>query len=323
MSFSRSTQSFGRVVVLLLGALGLGACASGPPPSTDVQQGVADFELPPTGPPAFAAGMGPRVAIDEAHGNFHTVDGRYRSFAELLRRDGYTVDGFASTVSAEVLAELDLLVISNALAESRVQDWILPNVSAFTPDEIAALEKWVESGGNLLLIADHMPMPGAVADLAEAFGLYFHDGFAYLAEGSGRMSFRRAEGTLAEHAVTSGTAEHPIDVVTTFTGQAFRVASDVDATPLLLMPHGSYILLPSVAWEFTEATPRIPADGMTQGTLIRHGGGRVAAFGEAAAFSAQVQVRNGERFPMGMNDPDAPHNARFLLNVIAWLTESR
>ncbi len=44
---------------------------------------------PPIAKPAYAAGKGPRVVIDGGHHNFHTVDGRYAPFANLLRRDGY------------------------------------------------------------------------------------------------------------------------------------------------------------------------------------------------------------------------------------------
>lgn len=298
----------------------LAGCGQKEPPATTGQRAADDFELPDTGPAAYSNGVGPRVVIDEAHGNYHTADGRYRSFAQLLRRDGYRVEGFDAPFDAESLAGVDLLVISNAIAAENVDDWSLPNPSAFTEAEIEAVQEWVRSGGRLMLIADHMPMPGAAADLARAFGLLFHDGFAYLPDGTGGMTFRREDDSLADHAVTGAEGDSPIEFVTTFTGQAFRITEGTDATPLMRLPDGSYILLPKVAWEFSDATPRIPADGMVQGALVLHGTGRVAAFGEAAAFSAQVQERNGESFPMGMNDPDAPHNARFLLNVIAWLT---
>ncbi len=33
----------------------------------------------------------PSCLIDEAHNNFHTADGRYKPFADLLKNDGYTV----------------------------------------------------------------------------------------------------------------------------------------------------------------------------------------------------------------------------------------
>jgi hypothetical protein len=322
------TNTRTRYVAIFAAGLGLAltACAGGPAPAPPAEPGqiaADDFELPATGPPAHAQGAGPRVGIDEAHGNFHTAGGRYRSFAALLRRDGYPVAAFSAIFDATTLADVDLLVISNAISAARVEEWVLPNPSAFSAAEIAAVEKWVRQGGRLLLIADHMPMPGAAADLARAFGVLFHDGFAYLPDGESAMTFRHDDGSLATHPVTTGTPAHPVDFVTTFTGQAFRLTDDADAVPLMFLPARSYLLLPEVAWEFSDATVRIPADGMVQGALLQHGAGRVAVFGEAAAFSAQVQVRNGERFPMGMNDPSAPHNARFLLNVIAWLTASQ
>ena len=43
--------------------------------------------------PAFAPGAGPLVCVDEAHNNYHTANGRYRPFADLLRGDGYWVEG--------------------------------------------------------------------------------------------------------------------------------------------------------------------------------------------------------------------------------------
>jgi hypothetical protein len=57
---------------------------------------------------------------------------------------------------------------------------------------------------------------------------------------------------------------------------------------------------------------------MLQGAVLVYGSGRVAAFGEAAMFSAQVSGQ--ERRPMGMNMPTASENPQFLLNVVHWLT---
>ncbi len=77
------------------------------------------------------------------------------------------------------------------------------------------------------------------------------------------------------------------------------------------------LLKPEIAWQFSQSTPRISAAGMFQGAAIRYGNGRVAVFGEAAMFSAQLAGPN--RMPAGMNDPSAPQNAQFLLNVVHWL----
>jgi hypothetical protein len=77
------------------------------------------------------------------------------------------------------------------------------------------------------------------------------------------------------------------------------------------------VLLPEVAWQFSERTPRISAANLLQGALVRHGEGRVAVFGEAAMFTAQLA--GPQKIQVGMNSPEAPENARYLLNVMHWL----
>lgn len=282
------------------------------------QRSDTSFQLPEVGPPTFPEGTGPRVGIDGAHHNYHTATGRYRAFAELLRRDGYRVDSFESRFTPESLEEIAVLVISNALSAENETNWQLPNHSAFSAAEVDAVQSWVASGGRLMLIADHMPMPGAAADLAAALGIEFQDGFAFTGERQGLMTFRREDGSLADHAVTRSEGGGEIPFVTTFTGQGFRLAPGTSGESLMQLPEDAYILLPETAWEFSEDTPRLEAKGMSQGALVQHQRGRAALFGEAAAFSAQVQ---GAGRPMGMNHPDAPHNARFMLNVMRWLSE--
>ena len=288
-------------------------------------QQVADSNYaPPIERPQYESGRGPKVAIDAAHRNFHTADDRYAPFAALLRRDGYRVESSTEIFAAQTLADVDILVISNAMHEQSSEDWApLPNYSAFTDQEIVEVEKWVRDGGSLLLIADHMPLAGHAEALAAAFGVRFQNGFAFgSAANSGRnglITFRRADGTLPSTVAADGRGgSERVDFVTTFTGQAFRVDPAVDADPLLIMPVGSELLLPQVAFEFSERTPRIPAANLLQGALVRHGAGRVAVFGEAAMFSAQLA--GPERRPMGMNAPDARENYRYALNVLHWLS---
>jgi hypothetical protein len=282
-------------------------------------QQVADSAFaPPIARPAFAEGAGPLVLVDEAHTNFHTTDGRYYAFARLLRRDGYVVRGLGEPFTREALASARVLVIANALHSSNINNWALPTPSAFTPREIAAVEAWVRDGGSLLLIADHMPFPGAADSLAAAFGIGFGNGFAMDAAQNSRFRFSRGNGLLADHAVTRGRGpEERVDSVDSFTGQAFRVTG-ADAQPLLTLAPGTVLLLPDTAWQFSAQTRRMPADGMLHGAVLRHGRGRVAVFGEAAMFSAQRA--GAQRQPMGMNDPGAPQNVQFLLNVMHWLT---
>src|ERR1035437_2106240 len=109
-----------------------------------------------------ALGKGAVVAIDKAHNNFHTLDGRFAAFGNLLRADGYIVKDFDSELTTQKLNNINILVISNSLNIRNANgDWSKPPPSAFTPGEISALNTWVKNGGSLLLIADHMPMPGA------------------------------------------------------------------------------------------------------------------------------------------------------------------
>lgn len=284
-------------------------------------QQVSDPDFaPPIPRPAYAPGSGPTVLIDEAHFNFHTASGRYKPFADLLTRDGYVVKASTATLSADALAPAAVLVISNALAEQNRQNWSLPTPSAFTDEEITATRDWVENGGSLLLIADHMPFAGAAAPLAAAFGIEFRNGFVTTSDGQmGTITFQRSAGTLKDHAITQGRdASERVDRVATFTGSAFRASGD--AAPLLVLPSGAVAMEPSVAWKFADDTPHTDVSGWLQGAVLSFGKGRIAVFGEAAMFSAQLA--GPQRTRMGMNSPEAPHNAQFLLNVLHWLTRT-
>lgn len=275
--------------------------------------------VPPVGAPTWERGKGPVVLLDEAHVNFHTLDGRYFTFGRLLLGDGLVVRPLRTTLTPEALAGARLLVIANAVHERNRTDWSLPTPSAFTPAEIGAVRDWVRAGGSLLLIADHMPFPGAAEALGAAFGVRMLNGFATPpGEGSGQITFRRSEGTLPEHPITRGRSPgERIDSVVSFTGQAFSADG---ASPLMVLPDSITVLLPDTAWRFSAATRRAPGVGLLQGAVLSHGRGRVAVFGEAAMFSAQRAGPN--RTPMGMNAPQARQNPQFLLNVVHWLVGS-
>jgi hypothetical protein len=322
-----------KVVRVALGLLLLGTRVSGQSPGTthcrptlapraggpQVSDTLFD---PPIARPAFAAGTGPTVLLDEGHFNFHTVEGRYAPFVRLLRRDGFVVGGLRERFTPASLAPARILVIANAIAERLSRGpWALPNSPAFSGAEIAVLERWVHRGGSLLLIADHMPFPGAAETLAAAFGIQVTDGFATDSTCAiDEMVFRRADGSLADHPITNGrNRRERVDSVRSFTGQAFRLTRP--GRPLMTLGAGAVVLLPSIAWQFSDSTPRIPAEGMLQGAVLSHGRGRVAMFGEAAMFSAQVS--GPSRRPMGMNAPRAGENSRFLLNLMHWLAEPR
>jgi hypothetical protein len=284
-------------------------------------QQVSDLQYQPLLPqPAYASGQGPHVAIDEAHQNFHTAGGRYRPFAELLRRDGYRVQGFGQPFSAASLQEVNVLVVANALNPRNVRDWSLPTPSAFSANEIAAVRAWVEKGGSLFLIVDHMPFPGAAGALARAFGVEFSNGFAAARSAGQPTTFIFRLGTgLKAGAVTRGREERErVTEVATFVGSAFKPPRA--AVPVLVFNADFVALEPHQAWQFTPATPRESLQGWCQGAIMQAGAGRVAVFGEAAMFSAQLAGPRQQK--MGMNAPEAPQNHQLLLNVLHWLTRA-
>lgn len=277
--------------------------------------------------PAYADGKGPRVCLDEGHTNFHTLDQRFWAFGDLVRRDGYVVEPLRAKFTAGSLARCRVLVIANA--QPNADPWNTypyPTPPAFTPAEVTATRRWVRGGGSLLLIADHMPLAGAAASLASAFGVTFNDGFAV--EGYGPDSARAAsfakptifslrDSTLRSHRIVRGrNAAEAVTSVRSFTGQAFTAPASAEA--VMVVPPTFISLMPRTAWVFDDGTKRVPVGGWLQGAVMRVGTGRVAFFGEAAMFSAQIA--GAERRPMGMNAPGAEQNHQFVLNVLHWLS---
>ncbi len=262
--------------------------------------------------PAYAKGAGPLVLIDAAHHNFHTADGRFKPFADLLRNDGFKVEESKAAFTDPALARGKVMVIANALNEANVEKWELPTPSAFTPPEITALKKWVENGGALLLAADHMPCAGAAEELGKAFGFGFVNGFAFHIPPKAGDFFTKEAGTLKDDAVTKG-----ITAIESFTGSAFKVPQG--ARPLMVFPAGYQVLTPRVAWQFSPSTPQVDAQGLAQGAVMNVGKGRIAVFGEAGMFSAQTGGQGADAAKFGFNAPEAPENKQFILNVVHWL----
>jgi hypothetical protein len=269
--------------------------------------------------PAFARDAGPRLAIDEGHFNFHTSRGRFAPFAELLRNDGFQVTGLAGPITEEALEDVDILVVSNALSEVNKEHWTLPTPSAFTSGEIATLKSWVDDGGALLLIADHFPFPGAAAEMAQAFGFTFLNCFVFRDPTIGTFDvFTREDGSLRGHIITRGrNSTESIRTVVTFTGSALQAPPS--ARPLIVFPDEFIALLPEAAWDFDENTPHLAAAGYLQGAVMESGEGRVAIFGEAGMFTAQMMPDDPESL-LGFNVPEAAQNKQFILNLMRWLS---
>src|SRR5262249_51813010 len=138
----------------------------------------------------------------------------------------------------------------------------------------------------LFLIADHRPFPGAASDLAKAFGVEFSNGYARAGHWKPGSPDTFAYGTgLQETTITRGRADdEKVTKVVTFVGSAFKPPKG--AIPVLVFGAKSESV-ERPAGEKGEPR-RVPIEGWCQGAVMKVGQGRVAVFGEAAMFSAQL-----------------------------------
>lgn len=307
------------IVVLVLTALAA--------PLAGQQRADPDFDAS-VARPAFPAGEGPTVVIDEAHGNFHTASGNYAPFAALLRSDGYVVVPGTRRFEPGSLDSVDVLVIANANAGDMTDP-------AFTEAEADVVRDWVRGGGALLLIADHAPFGASAANLGSRFGVGMGKGWVFdVTDGkfSSQLDFSAANGGLGTHAITGGRdSSEQVHLVRTFTGQS------------LVPPEGAAVLLKlSPSARETPDTDGLNAEaaahqagnavgehsraagGLAQGLAMEFGRGRLVVMGEAAMFSAQLVTltrQDGEpvTFRAGMNLP-GNDNRQLALNVLHWLS---
>jgi hypothetical protein len=263
--------------------------------------------------PVYEYGSGPVITLDEAHYNLHTLSGLYHPFGRLLQNDGYILKPGRTTFTSSDLATIKILVIANALPDTG--EWKLPAKSAFTNQEIIELNNWVSGGGNLLLITDHMPFPGAASQLALSFGFNFVNGYALRKDKKPEIFSRKLK-NLTSNKITNGRNQsEQVDSIRIFAGSAFIAPEN--ATAISKLDDNYQIFFPSTAREMNDSTPVISGHGLVNGAFMEYGKGRLVVFGEAALFSAQIAgPQNGK---MGMNNPQAKQNPQLLLNIIHWL----
>jgi hypothetical protein len=257
---------------------------------------------------------GPRVLFDEAHHNFHTTEGRYKPFVDLLLNDGYRIVRNREPFTKASLSSFKVLVIANALGAEEMDD-TGADASAFTEEECAAVQEWVKGGGSLLLIADHAPFGGAAAALGNRFGVDMSKGFTYDPQNSAEKSpsqliFSRDNKLLTTHPITEGREQNErLNRVVSFTGQSLKGPEDSVAV----------LKLADTAKDTPnrEADSSVSAAGRAQALAFKHGKGRVVIQGEAAMLSAQIAGAN--KRPMGMNVA-GNDNKQYALNVMHWLS---
>lgn len=308
-------------LVAFLAAIGLPAC----------QQSSEEEADAATVSPASQSPDGPLILWDRGHNNFGTLE-RRRRLLDWLVRSGYRVREVLGRFDAATLAEADIVMSKNALAARNVAeaDWRLPTPSAFTRDEIETIASWVRDGGALVLIIEHMPMAGGMADLASAFGVMVANGFVVRADAidqvipeladtmAGVFVYRRGDGRLPSHPVTNGrTAAERVDSVATDWGSAFLLPPG--AISLLTLDSAAVSLEPAVAWEFPESTPQVPVGNWSQGALLGYGKGRLAVLADAWPVIAPIPP---EWIDSIGYDAWGVQHAQFTLNLLRWLLES-
>ncbi|MCB7479805.1 YybH family protein [Christiangramia sediminis] len=267
--------------------------------------------------PNFTAENAPVIFIDKIHNNLHQLNTGFSPFAGLAEADGYMVKNFDSYSR---LTEADMLVIVNPINKKNMGNWKRPIYPAFEEAEKEKIRIWVENGGNLLLIADHMPFAGAAKDLAQSFGFNYCDGFAQLAEKENRNDvFSQANGRLPKSPVTDGTYGEVISKLTSFTGSSFKIPEA--AIPVMSFKDVDKCLQPEIAWQFNDSTQTSDLSNSHQGALMNYGKGKLAIFGEAAMFTAQTITQNGNTFKVGFNSATAPNNVQFVRNILLWLAD--
>lgn len=263
--------------------------------------------------PAYSR-TGPRVMFDEAHHNFHTTDGRYKPFADLMMNDGYQVIRNRKPFTKQSLDSFKVLVIANALGAEEMDDEGADQ-SAFTEDEIKAVYDWVKGGGALLLIADHAPFGSAAAALGTKLGVDMSKGYTFdaansLPQNPSLLIFSRENKLLGPHPIVEGRNEKErVNKVLSFTGQSLKGPEDSVAVLKL-----GDTAQDSANHEQKEMTS---AAGRAQALAFKVGKGRVVVQGEAAMLSAQIAGK--EKFKMGMNY-EGYDNKQYALNVMHWLS---
>jgi hypothetical protein len=318
-----------RQVVVLTALVG---CALSRAASAQVQQLADSNYVPAVTTPAFTKHH-PKILFDEAHHNFHTLEGRYQAFGTLMKADGCELTSNREPLSTKTLEGFDVLVIANALVETPDSEPdSTADPSAFEVEEIEAVHRWVSEGGALLLIADHAPFGSAAAALSARFGVDMSMGYtgdSLQSAGSGgitNIEFTRARGTLGDHPIMDGWSEQErVNRIVAFTGQSLR--GPVGSTPLMKLTDAAVDIPPAAlkaaGGPAAVMANAIPAKGRSMAVALQVGHGRAVVQGEAGMLSAQIVIIPGqEPYKFGMNQPGLD-NQQYALNVMRWLAQSK
>jgi len=113
-----------------------------------------------------AAASGEAVLFLEhnLHSTFFSITRGYIDFANLLTSNGYVVSRLTTSITADALSGIDVLVIP-------------PPLQIFSPDEVAVVLDFVAAGGGLFLISDtFLHITTGINSIAVEYGITSHPG---------------------------------------------------------------------------------------------------------------------------------------------------
>jgi hypothetical protein len=266
--------------------------------------------------PTYGKGKGPVVYFDEAHANRYRITDRFKPLATMLQKDGYDVRPYKINFTDKGLATGKILVMANAYGQ-QVNGWLVDSAQALTKDELSALKSWVENGGRLLLLADVLPFPSRVEQVAKAFGFEWLNGQVLDTSDKDIADVFSAElKMMGKHVILEGRNDNEIvDQVAVFNGSAIRIPAK--AKPVLKYSDSFRVFYPQKPWEITPRTPGESADGLCLAATLDYGQGKVVVLGDIEMLCALKATNTGEK--VGMNHKFAQQNARFALNMFHWL----
>lgn len=267
--------------------------------------------------PAYPDGNGPTIYVDAAHNNIHTLKDRLIITGKLLSQDGYKVQQLEKKiVTGQELADCQIYLVVNPLHDRNLKVWENPTYPAFTEQEISHIGEWVQDGGSLMLVVDHMPVSGAAYTLAKVFGFELKNGHTHQIPWERDNWFIRDGYSLSDNIITNGFhSEERVDSVLAFGGSSFLYPED--AISILSLDSFYYQWEPDKVWEFL-LEDRYSADGYSMGAFKKFGNGKVIVFSEAMMITAQLGG-GLSWIKLGMNSKDKPDNYQLLLNSIHWL----
>ena len=225
----------------------------------------------------------PVVYVDAAHNNFHTADGRYKPFAELLNNDGFSVASNNKKFTTEALKGCDPRGFERSgIAGDETAGSSKPRVRA---DRVRCRPR-LDSGRGIAPL-DRRPSSLWNVERDSGHQAGCGNGQEHDARPDqrgtripGTVEFLRLNKLLGDHPILTGRdGSERIDRVVTFTGQSLKG------------PEGSVMLLKLAPSAFDQSRPNIPgrnapARGRAQGLAFTLGRGKVVVLGEAAMLSA-------------------------------------